>query len=76
MKLPSNILVAFAISVALSSMMYYIHIRRNNEDFQRQDLIKACLFGAIIGGTNYLLFSNADASPVINQEILTGMPDF
>ena len=76
MNVPSNIFAAFAISIILSVVIYFIKIRRNNQEYNRADLVKLCLFGAIIGGTNYILFSNKKASSMALQEVLTGMPDF
>ena len=76
MNVPSNIFAAFAISIILSGVIYFIKIRRNNQEYNRADLVKLCLFGSIIGGTNYILFSNKKASSMALQEVLTGMPDF
>jgi len=76
MNLPSNIFVAFAISIILSGVIYFIKIRRNNQEYNRVDLVKLCLFGSIIGGTNYLLFSNNKTSSMALQEVMTGMPNF
>jgi len=76
MKLPSNILASFAVSLVLSALIYVINVKRNDDEINKRDLLKISLLGCIVGGSNYLLFSNSESVPVINQEIMTGMPDF
>ena len=76
MNVPSNIFAAFIISSLLSGLIYFIKIRCNNQEYNRLDLVRLCLFGSIIGGSNYILFSNNKASPTSLQEVMTGMPDF
>ena len=75
-----NPVVVGLVSSILAVAAYMIDLKLNNEECNKNKLIKVGLLGLMIGISNLLLFSLLQGSSsninISGQDIMTGTPDF
>tara|TARA_Y200000002_G_scaffold353423_1_gene332882 strand:- start:4932 stop:5171 length:240 start_codon:yes stop_codon:yes gene_type:complete len=75
-----NPIVVGLVSSLVAIAAYMIDLKLNNEECNKNKLIKVGLLGLMIGISNLLLFSLLQVSSsnisISGQDILTGNPDF
>lgn len=75
-----NPIVIGTVSSIIAVAAYMIDLKINNEECNKNKLIKVGLLGLMIGISNLLLFSLLKGSSsninISGQDILTGNPDF
>ena len=74
----SNTIIIAIISSILTIILYLINIKLSNEKYNNKTLIKIGVLGILVGITNSILFNitNIKSTINLNQDILTGNPDF
>lgn len=72
-----NPLVIGAISSIVVVLIYLIDIKVNNNELENNKVIKVLLLGFFVGVFNSFLYTfSAETNFKVDQDILTGTPDF
>ena len=74
----SNTIIIAIISSILTIILYLINIKLSNETYDNKTLIKIGTLGILVGIFNSILvnITNIKSSLNLNQDILTGTPNF
>jgi len=77
MEYLSNPLVIGTISAVVVTLVYIIDIKVNKDELDNNKLIKVLLLGFFVGIFNAFLFTfSSETKFKVDQDILTGTPDF